>query len=358
MGFGGPRVVFSSTDPTGGTVFTDAPVGTILLYSVSGSTKVYQRNTTSVTDWVQLGGGSSDVTISPTALAFGSSTDNYSPTGASTANIWRISSGVGGTCTVTGISKGQVDGTTITLININSAVGRGIIFTDEDASSTAANRIITPGNIGLILGPGCNAVLRYDGTTARWRVTARATNWNANGSLTVPSVIVGVDKGTGFYYDGSNMKWITGSDFVARAGSANLTVQGFTAQGFATQAGISNSSTWSLSGDNSATIAANQNNYNPSGLSSCAIQTLDNTSGGNVDITGLFGGSDGRTIIIRNISASALDTITLKNESGSSTAGNRFTLPSGIDQVLPVGGTATVTYDVSTTRWFLSAKGF
>ncbi len=59
---------------------------------------------------------------------------------------------------------GGVDGVLAELIN---TTGQTMTLNNEDASSTAGNRILTPAGSNL----NCkNATLRYDATTARWRV--------------------------------------------------------------------------------------------------------------------------------------------------------------------------------------------
>ena len=109
---------------------------------------------------------------------------------------------------------------------------------------------------------------------------------------------------------------------------------------------VSKSSTsFALTADISPSqITANQNDYNPTGLSTAS--TLRINSDAARDITGLQGGADGRLVIIHNIGGFA---ITLKDESGSSSAANRFALSAdvsiGIDQ------SAMLQYDTTSSRW-------
>ncbi|MBK8968627.1 MAG: hypothetical protein IPM36_18555 [Lewinellaceae bacterium] len=67
-------------------------------------------------------------------------------------------------------------------------------------------------------------------------------------------------------------------------------------------------------------ITSDQNDYNPSGLSTAAVLRLS-TDGTFRKITGLAGGASNRTITLLNIGSY---TILLKNESASSSASNRF----------------------------------
>jgi len=143
--------------------------------------------------------------------------------------------------------------------------------------------------------------------------------------------------------------------FVLGTGTANKDVV-FHSGGFAlanerlriTGAGsVDISSAFSLRGAITPTsIGANQNNYDPTGLSTATFLRL--SSSGSYNITGLAGGTSGRVVIIHNIGANNL---TLKDESASSTAANRFALPSTDDFVLWPDQTVILHYDATTTRW-------
>lgn len=94
------------------------------------------------------------------------------------------------------------------------------------------------------------------------------------------------------------------------------------------------------------TLGANQNNYNPTSLSTATRLRLSASAA--VDITGLQGGAEGRIVIIQNISAGA-NNITLKNASGSSSAANQFQLKADI--VIAQNGGAILQYDGTLTKW-------
>jgi hypothetical protein len=96
-----------------------------------------------------------------------------------------------------------------------------------------------------------------------------------------------------------------------------------------------------------AQITANQNDYNPTNLATASVLRLD--SDASRDVTGLAGGADGRVIIIDNISTALDGTIVLKNESASSTAGNRFSFDG--DKVLDPGESMILQYDSTASRW-------
>lgn len=102
-----------------------------------------------------------------------------------------------------------------------------------------------------------------------------------------------------------------------------------------------------------ATIATSQNNYNPGGLASASLLMLT-ASASLLSLTGLAGGVEGRLMWIMNAGAS--NTITLQNESASSTTTNRFN--GGADVKLGSGSAALVRYDGVAGRWnILNAPG-
>lgn len=97
------------------------------------------------------------------------------------------------------------------------------------------------------------------------------------------------------------------------------------------------------------TITTNRNNYNPTGLSTAG--TLRLSASAVVNITGLAGGSAGRILNIHNVDVFP---ITLVSESGSSTAGNRFALPS--DVTLNYNTYVIAQYDAVDTRWRVTGQ--
>lgn len=93
-------------------------------------------------------------------------------------------------------------------------------------------------------------------------------------------------------------------------------------------------------------ITATQNNYAPTGLANATVLRLDlnsNRTITGIDATGVVGG---RVLIIENISSSTLQ---LSNESGSSTAANRFALGSTL--TIRAGEVCALIYDGTASRW-------
>jgi Protein of unknown function (DUF2793) len=93
-----------------------------------------------------------------------------------------------------------------------------------------------------------------------------------------------------------------------------------------------------------AQIVADQNNYDPSGLSAASVLRL--ASDASRVITGLAGGADGRIVAILN---AGNNNIVLSDASVSSTAANRFAF--GADITLAAKQTILLWYDATDARW-------
>lgn len=99
--------------------------------------------------------------ISPAQII--ANTDNYNPTGLSTATVLRLSTDA--SRNLTGLAGGA-DGRVIVLMN----VGAQDLVLIHDATSTAENRFYCPNNANLTLRQNTFAILVYDSTSLRWRV--------------------------------------------------------------------------------------------------------------------------------------------------------------------------------------------
>lgn len=126
-------------------------------------------------------------TITPPALV--AQADNYHPTDLTTAGTIRLSAT--GSQTITGIDAIS-DGYELTLENIGNDT---IVLAVENANSDAANRFLFPDPVQI--GPEGSAKIKYDGTSARWRLVAQAINsgsyhaaiFAANDTWTVPDTV-------------------------------------------------------------------------------------------------------------------------------------------------------------------------
>lgn len=100
-----------------------------------------------------------------------------------------------------------------------------------------------------------------------------------------------------------------------------------------------------LTGDMSpAQITADQNDYNPAGLATASVLRL--SSDASRVVTGLSGGGDGRALKLLNVGAHE---IVLKDQSASSSAGNRFLF--GADVTLAANQAIELWYDAAVSRW-------
>lgn len=102
--------------------------------------------------------------ISPSQIT--GNQDDYNPTGLDTASVLRLDSD--GDYNITGLTA-QDDGTLLYVFNVGSNI---LTLTNEDASSTAANRFALADD--LVLNPNEGAILWYDTTSDRWRAAATA----------------------------------------------------------------------------------------------------------------------------------------------------------------------------------------
>lgn len=109
--------------------------------------------------------GTTNITgkISPTQLA--ANTNNWNPTGLSTATTIRLSTDA--SRDLTGILAGT-DGRLLLLQNI----GAFPLVLKHDVTSTSANRILCPNSVDLTLNQNASVWLSYDATSSRWRVVS------------------------------------------------------------------------------------------------------------------------------------------------------------------------------------------
>jgi hypothetical protein len=109
--------------------------------------------------------------ITPAAFGAGNTNDwTGLLTDAVSASMrhWARVSGNAVTSVLTGIDTTVVeDGDTFELTNISA---NAIEITHQDAASLAANRIITPTAVTYVLAADETVIVRYDTTTARWRL--------------------------------------------------------------------------------------------------------------------------------------------------------------------------------------------
>jgi hypothetical protein len=95
------------------------------------------------------------------------------------------------------------------------------------------------------------------------------------------------------------------------------------------------------------TIAANTDDYAPTGFASATVLRL--TASGDYNITGLADGAAGRTIVVFNAGSS--NNLILKNADSGSTASHRFLFRGAGDITLTPGKGVLLQYDGVSSRW-------
>lgn len=99
-----------------------------------------------------------------TPAAFSGTQNDYNPTNLATASFLRLDPSAA--ATITGIAGG-VDGRLLWLVNISANL---ITLPADDTGSTAANRLETPSFESWSMANRGVVLLRYDGTSSRWRL--------------------------------------------------------------------------------------------------------------------------------------------------------------------------------------------
>jgi len=220
----------------------------------------------------------------------------------------------------------------------------GATWTDLGTVTTAD---INGGTIdGVVIG-GASA--------AAATVTTLTVNTNAN-----PDANDGAGLGTGalgwsdlFLASGAVINWNNGdvtvthaADTLAFAGAAS----GYSFDAVVTVSGLITTSATisanlSLTGDISPTqLTANQNDYNPTGLSTASVLRL--SADASRSISGLAGGADGRVLFIHNVGS---NDIVLLNNGLDSSAANRFAMPQNL--TVTENMLVVLMYDATSSRW-------
>lgn len=154
-----PSVPTPASGPKQGYLFYEYDTNTTWLYNTNNTT------------WYPLVGGG---VLSPAAITV--SQNDYNPAGLGTCTVLRLTST--GSVNITGLTAPTTGQQLILVSNIGSNT---ITLTNEDASSTAANRFDLTANLGLAASQ--SVFLYYDPTSSRWRCT-----FSSGGSGSVTSV--------------------------------------------------------------------------------------------------------------------------------------------------------------------------
>jgi len=151
-----------------GGVITDAATVAIVAAPIAGTNATL---TNSYSLWLQAGmfraDGSIRFTAAITPTALSGNVDNYAPTGFADA-YWVRQDGGAADRSITGLAGG-VDGRIVVIENIGTT---NTLVLVHDATSTAANRFFGPNSADHTIRTNGAAIVRYDGTSTRWRVLA------------------------------------------------------------------------------------------------------------------------------------------------------------------------------------------
>lgn len=256
--------------------------------------------------------------ISPAQIT--AATNNYDPTGLSTATTLRLTTDA--TRTITGLAGGA-DGRILVLHNVGAF---NLILSDEDASSTAGNRFALSAN--LTLTPDQSAVLHYDATSSRWRLFGGSGSGGGAGAPGGAAGDVQVNDGAGGFTAESAFNYSLADNQLKLPG-------------------VNIDEDFALTGDlTPAQLVADANDYSPAGLATASVLRVSGDA--SRAITGLGTGTDGRVIYLHNVGAF---NITLVSQSGLSIAANRFAFSANI--TIAPEDAAIVQYDPTASRWRL-----
>lgn len=171
VGFAGVLTLTQSSSlvlPTGANVTTAGNDVLIARYGGSGIWGVisYQRFSGSALSSSLNFTGALFVNGAITPSSLGTSQNNYSPSGLSTANVIRQASSAA--VNITGLVAPAINGQRLTLQNVNAVGGFNITLTANDANSTLGYRFLFPHPIGL--QPNQSLTVVYDVSSLGWRL--------------------------------------------------------------------------------------------------------------------------------------------------------------------------------------------
>ncbi len=245
--------------------------------------------------------------------------NNYNPAGMVTASIIVLDCSTGSR-TVTGFAVAGFTGERKLFWLFPTDLGGGTLtLPHASGSSSAGNRFSCPNNTNVVLNPGDGVLImylpEYDSTNA--------------------FKIVGVTSSGGSLADHTHNVSGDGGDTVDA-----VTLTAINTTLFDTQ----NGGSWVRNGIITPAIAANQNNWNPAGLADASVIVVDCGAAGRT-ITGMQSSSmiEGQKYILTPINLGG-GTFTLPNGSASSTAGNRWACPNGVNYVMPAGNSCEFIY--------------
>lgn len=255
---------------------------------------------------------------------------------STTPNTVEMYSGSGGWVTV-----GWLDTATPQWI-ANDAGGTGTIASNTTTDlGTVKNSVLSISGTTTITGLGTTAL---PGATYYVNFTGILTLTHDATKLILPN-------------GGLNITTAAGDSMVATAlGSGNWRVVAYqSASGAALSANANITASIAFTGVISPTAltSGNNNDWNPTGLSTAETIRVTGDSGGGSVVTGLAGGATGRQVVLHNVGAYL---VVVADNSASSTAANRFQLDRRVE--LFPDTSLTLRYDGTTSRWRVAGAPF
>lgn len=193
----------------------------------------------------------------------------------------------------------------------------------------------------------------------------------SDGSLTSPAYAFASESGLGFYRPspgvlgiaawGANVASVSGSAFVVNEDAVNIDfrISGDNKTSCLLIDGsedeVSVDGRFSLRALTPPQITADQNDYAPESPATSRSSFWRLSSDATRTITGIANGYNGRFLTLWNVGSA---NIILANESTSSTAVNRILTGTGADITLAPNEGVDLTYDATTQRWRVRAKGY
>ena len=229
----------------------------------------------------------------------------------------------------------------------NVAIGSNTFTSMFNVGSTAQFQVNGTGAVVAATGIASSGTINFSGLTASKGVfTDASKNLTSTGTL-------GVDQG------GTGAATLTSNGVVYGngTGAAQVTAQGGTNTVLIANAGAPSFSATptltsvTLTGELAAqattpsSFSTQQDNYAIGAFSFARIQTSVTLTA----ITGITGGVNGKRLVLANIDGTT--SITISNESASSTAANRVITGTGADYVMLANNTIELVYDATSSRW-------
>lgn len=274
---------------------------------------------------------------------------NYQGTWNATTNTPTLVTGVGtkgyyykvsvaGTTTIDGVSVWNIGD----LIAYNGATWDKYDDVDEDATTSIKGVVKLATDLGGTAGAPTVVGLQGDALPAK---TANKFTKRDSGNTAWEDVGYGALANT--VTEGNDSRL---SDSRAPNGSAS----GDLAGSFPSPTVKQSSTAFAFTGVISDTISADQNDYNPTSLSSASVVRVIVNNISPLNLTGLAGGAAGRCIRIVNVATSGSRALVLKANNASSTAANRFGM-AGDYSLAGLGGFVDLWYDSTSSLWRVGA---